>query len=207
MKWGIANTKAYIENSGNGILTTTTDATLNNSVYELALSYLSETPKVNDYVAYVENNIIEALYKVSAVDSTKATLTKEGNVNENIFMQSFYPIVNKSNDGLNNNKRGWTGSFQPIEPGTYKVILEDYDLVGNGYKWAVCNASKNQYNVDLSGSYSYVTYWSGYITDSNETTFTINENQYFGFYCGKQNETSFSASDLNNAVKIKLIKQ
>lgn len=78
MSFGITNAKAKASFNGSAFYETTTDATLNNGVYELALSNLSDTPKVNDYIAYVVNSEIQTLYKVSAVGSTNATLTKEG---------------------------------------------------------------------------------------------------------------------------------
>lgn len=59
------------------LLITTTDATLvSGTTYELALTYLTETPKINDFIAYVDNDLIKTLYKVTAIDSTNATLTK-----------------------------------------------------------------------------------------------------------------------------------
>jgi hypothetical protein len=72
-------------NNGGGasstLLTTTTDATLvSGTTYELALTYLTETPKVNDFIAYVDSGAITTLYKVTAVDSTNATLTKIGDI-------------------------------------------------------------------------------------------------------------------------------
>lgn len=78
MATGIANVKG--SGIGSNLLTTTTDATFINQTYELALSYLSNTPKVNDYVAYVDSDLIKTLYKVTAVDSTKATLAKIGDI-------------------------------------------------------------------------------------------------------------------------------
>lgn len=63
------------------LITTTTDATLiSGSTYELALTYLAETPKANDFIAYIDNGAITTLYKVTAVDSTNATLTKIGDI-------------------------------------------------------------------------------------------------------------------------------
>lgn len=66
--------------SGANLLTTTTDATESSGTYTLALTYLSDTPNVNDFVAYVNNGAITTLYKVTAVDSTNATLTKIGDI-------------------------------------------------------------------------------------------------------------------------------
>ena len=79
MKWGIANIKGGGGDS-NTMLTTTTDATENSGTYTLALTYLSETPKVNDYVVYVNSGIITTLYQVSAIGSNDATLTKIGDI-------------------------------------------------------------------------------------------------------------------------------
>ena len=75
MSFGITNAKAKLTN-GNALLETTTDATLNNGVYELALSNLTDTPKVNDYVAFVENAKVINIYKVNSVDTTKAYMEK-----------------------------------------------------------------------------------------------------------------------------------
>lgn len=69
-----------IENNINSLFTTTTDATLVSGTYELALTYLTEIPKANDIIAYVNGGAITTLYKVTAVDSTKATLTKIGDI-------------------------------------------------------------------------------------------------------------------------------
>ena len=74
-----------VKSAGGGesstLITTTTDATLvSGSTYELALTYLTETPKVNDFIAYVDSGAITTLYKVTAVDSTNATLTKIGDI-------------------------------------------------------------------------------------------------------------------------------
>lgn len=68
-----------VEAGGGTLLTTTTDATLvSGTTYELALTYLTDTPNVDDYVAYINSGSISTLYQVSAVDSTNATLTKIG---------------------------------------------------------------------------------------------------------------------------------
>ena len=92
------------------LITTTTDATLvSGSTYELALTYLTETPKVNDFIAYVNNGAITTLYKVTAVDSTNATLTKIGDIGggkqlyqHNIFIaisgSSVFAYFNITND-------------------------------------------------------------------------------------------------------------
>lgn len=63
------------------LLITTTDATLvSGTTYELALTYLTETPAVDDFIAYVDSGAITTLYQVTAVDSTNATLTKIGDI-------------------------------------------------------------------------------------------------------------------------------
>lgn len=93
MSFGITNAKAKASFNGSAFYETTTDATLNNGVYELALSNLSDTPKVNDYVAYVESSEIQTLYKVSAVGSTNATLTKEGDMISVIPLRAEKPYL------------------------------------------------------------------------------------------------------------------
>lgn len=65
---------------GSALLTTTTDATESSGTYTLALTYLSDTPNVNDYVVYVDNESLSTLYQVTAVDSTNATLDKIGDI-------------------------------------------------------------------------------------------------------------------------------
>lgn len=79
MNYGIGNVKGA-GGVSNTMLTTTTDATENSGTYTLALTYLSETPKVNDYVVYVNSGNLTTLYQVSAVDSTNATLEKIGDI-------------------------------------------------------------------------------------------------------------------------------
>ena len=78
MKTGITNAKGG--GKSNTLLTTTTDATETSGVYTLALSYLADTPKVNDYIVFVDSGALTTLYQVSAVGSTEATLTKIGDV-------------------------------------------------------------------------------------------------------------------------------
>lgn len=78
--------KAYDPGSGGGstgpvVYETSTDATLvSGDTYELDLAYLSATPEVDDYVAYVESDTISTLYIVTNVDATTVTLTKIGDV-------------------------------------------------------------------------------------------------------------------------------
>ena len=79
MNYGIGNVKGA-GGASNTILTTTTDATENSGTYTLALTYLAETPKVNDYVVYVNSGNLTTLYQVSAVDTYNATLTKIGDI-------------------------------------------------------------------------------------------------------------------------------
>lgn len=111
-----------INNGGSAsatLITTTTDATLvSGSTYELALTYLAETPKVNDFITYIDNGAITTLYKVTAVDSTNATLTKIGDIGggggsqlyqHNVCLnyssssrelKAFFTIINDSNQAL-----------------------------------------------------------------------------------------------------------
>ena len=78
MKYGITNAKGG--EKSNTLLTATTDATENSGVYTLALSYLDTTPKVNDFIVFVDSGALTTLYQVNAVDSTNATLTKIGDI-------------------------------------------------------------------------------------------------------------------------------
>lgn len=135
------------------------------------------------------------------IGKTNAQVVNNSTQGENIFMQFAYPIVNKANSGISFPSRGWTGAFQPIEAGTYKAVLEDYDVVGNGYKWAVNGSDISSYNIENNQIYD-----SGWVIIANEFTFTINTNLYIGFYFSKQDNTSFSAPTLNSLVKIKLFK-
>lgn len=131
------------------LITTTTDATLvSGSTYELALTYLTETPKVNDFIAYVNNGAITTLYKVTAVDSTNATLTKIGDIggggggkqlyqhfikaqlydtsNSVYVFQLGFTIVNDSNEEINTREK-----FKTL----VKSILgeKQYNLISYGF--------------------------------------------------------------------------
>lgn len=50
------------------LLTTTTDAIYSSNEYSVALSNLSDTPSINDYVAYINNDAITTLYQVASID-------------------------------------------------------------------------------------------------------------------------------------------
>lgn len=123
----------------NRLFTSSTDATESSGTYTLALTYLSDTPNVDDYVVYVDNGSLSTLYQVSAVGETNATLNKIGdiggggkqlyqhNIHCRIYTNYYFQIqitndsatqftINSLIDWL------WNNGFKGVNNGVYNAV-------------------------------------------------------------------------------------
>lgn len=183
--------------SSSQLLTTTTDATESSGTYTLALTYLSDTPNVDDYVVYVDNGSLSTLYQVSAVGETNATLNKIGDIGggggkqlyqHNIYfsqrdnnyawqVRAHFTIINDDDTPLNTNDllvdyfKNYFGANHSCD--------EAYTIEASG----TCYLGGTHYNihgVGLGDTYLDVQRF-GFATDAYEPTTFICYNQLSGY--------------------------
>ena len=137
------------------LLTTTTNATLvSGSTYELALTYLTETPKVNDFIAYVDNGAVTTLYKVTAVDSTNATLEKIGDIGGGGISIPLIVIDT---------------STQEVDSDQYQLTAEQYSQIENA---DIIKIAYSDYGTPQVNNTTYVKTQN---VSDNAIVFTLNE--------------------------------